>query len=127
MAHQYIHDITIDTGLTPAAVLTEFPNAAVELDDGKLYALGRRSEMSIRAWAARHAANRYITRTEFSPTVRQPSAPITHGQIQCIMENVRRGQHEGGSEFGEAPTYKELRAWDRRTASAYINFLKSNR
>lgn len=125
MAHQYIHDITIGTGLTPVAVLAEFPHEAVELD-GKIYALGRKSEMAVRAWAARHAANRYIARTGRKPAVGQPGAPITHRQAQYIMGAIRRGLHECGFEFGEAPTHDELLAWDRLTASAYIDFPKNN-
>lgn len=127
MAQQYIHDITIDTGITAEQVLAEFPCDVIEGDNGKLYAQGRKSENMVRAWAARHAADQHIEETGTEPTTKRPAAPITERQINYIMTLIGRGAHEeGGFISGPAPTYQELQAWDRRTASAYIDSLTGN-
>ena len=123
MALHYIHDITIDTDITPAEVTATFDHVTTN-DNGELMAMGRNVEAKIRAWAARRSRPAAVE-TDAGAARAVPLA--TEKQVSYIMALIARGAHEeGGFISGGPTTYDEVRKMTRRDASMYIDSLTSN-
>ncbi|NDO78469.1 hypothetical protein GKZ75_09590 [Kocuria indica] len=117
MAMQYINDLLTDT-ITREMIETEFRGSVTE-DGGKLYALGRKDEAAIRAWAERIAPQPTET-----PVPAQPQALATEPQVRYIMSLLNRGAHEEGG-FMNGPTTEDgVRKLSKAAASSYITSLK---
>lgn len=93
MAHQRITDILTEN-VTIDMIKAEFKYDVADLAEG-LFALGRKSETKVRAWAAEREANAATTPAPADEAPATPAQPATPKQIAFILSLIENDRHEG--------------------------------
>ena len=121
MAHQRITDI-LTQNVTLDMIKAEFKYDIADLGEG-LFALGRKSEAKIRAWAAEQEAK--AATAEAPTTQAAPALPATAKQIGFMLSLIEDDRHEGC--HLDIPTDPAvINRLSRRAASMYIDAMLNN-